>query len=228
MKSHSLKNADIVKIRRNLYLYYRDIFDIMLFTGLRVGDVLNARFSDLDTKGYLHYTAQKTGKKARVKLPADIVTSLEKRRTGDGFLFPSPVVPDKAISRQAVWQHIKSAAKDARVSLAGVSPHSLRKTFAVDTFKKEGFGAVMSKLQHSDPSTTYLYVYDESPFQKLDELEERVKRIETVVRSYRKLLDRLLYAIDLCCDKLIGNDVYGVTNEGRKLLKELTDFDGNI
>lgn len=229
MKSHCLNEKDVGQIRRRLNWYYREVFDIMLYTGLRVGDVLKARFTHLDSKGFLHYVAQKTGKKARVKLPDFISTSLEKRRTVDGFLFPSPVVADKPVSRQAVWKHIKAAAKDAHIPLDGVSPHSLRKTFAVKKYKNEGLGAAMGALQHSDPSTTYLYVYDESPFKKLDELEKRIKNLEKVTHRFDKLIRRALYAIDLCCDKLIGDDVYKATNKGWEVAGyDVSTFDGNI
>ncbi len=225
MRAKHMNDRTYQIVREKLSGYYRVIWDIMAFTGLRVGDVVALRHGDIDTQGYIHYRAQKTGKSGRIKLPDDIIL-LPRGTKGDGFIFPSPSVPGNHLSRQAVWKNIKKACKDAKIDPSGISPHSCRKKFAVDTYHREGLGQTMAKLQHSSPSTTFLYVFDDNP---LEVFENKLKKTENELKTVKKMLKKLQYAIDLCCDRLLGDDSYSVTNEGRKALDvDLSTFDGNI
>lgn len=131
-------------------------FAVALQTGLRVGDVIKARWDDLDGD-LLHFRAQKTGKKGTVRLAWQTVAALRRRKTASAWLFPSPRDPDKHITRQALWYRIKRSARKARVPLAGVSPHSLRKVYAVREYRAHGISAVAAALQHENLETTELY-----------------------------------------------------------------------
>lgn len=227
MRAKNINDKDLKKVRSKLHGIYRDVLDLMICTGLRVGDAVSVKFGDLDEKGYIHYKARKTGKTGRCKLPDYIYNLLVKRRTGDGFVFPSPVLPGEHISRQAVWKNIKKACKECGVNPDGISPHSCRKRFAVKTYEQEGLGKTMASLQHNSPTTTFLYVFDDNPLEnvqkQLKTYENELKTVKKQLKTVKKQLKKLLYAIDLCCDKLIGDDSYGVTEKGREILN-LEDF----
>lgn len=128
---------------------------ISLETGLRIGDVVALRVSNVKKDG-IHYVAQKT-KKAGV---ARISDALRRQLPKNGkWLFPSPYKPTKHLTRQAVWARMKKAGKDAGIDLEGVSPHAMRKAFAVELYRKKGFKAVQEALQHNYASTTEIYTF---------------------------------------------------------------------
>ncbi len=128
---------------------------LSLETGLRVGDVVALRVCDLKPDG-IHYTAQKTGKKGIAPISAQLRKALPKKGK---YLFPSPSKSGKHLTRQAVWARIKAAGKRAGVKLEGLSPHSMRKVFAVELYRKKGFKAVQEALQHTNAGTTEIYSF---------------------------------------------------------------------
>lgn len=222
MRSRAIKAEVSKKIRKNLREEYRIIYDFMCNTGLRIGDAVCVKYGDIDRDGYLHYKAHKTGKIGKIKINDDILQRLGiKNCAAEQYIFPSPVIPGEHITRQAVWKNIKRACKRSGVDGDGISPHSCRKVFAVDTYDREGLGATMAKLQHDSPSTTFLYTFDENPFsrmeEKLKEQENEIKKLKKELKTVKKLIKEVLHAVDICCDALIGDDRYGVTEKGRKL-----------
>ena len=234
MRAKNYKNTVGEQIQKSLPPLYADIWMLMADVGIRVGDAVGLKSSDIDDKGYLHYTASKTGKRARVKLSSDVYKLIQRRiSTADNYpfpspnyLFPSPSVSGAHVSRQAVWQNIKKACKRCGIMPNGISPHSCRKHFAVEVYDKDGLSAAMSKLQHSSPNTTYLYLYDENP---IEYLKGRLYKTEKELKALKKSLKEVLYVVNICCDRLIGDDTYMLTNKGKKVYDiDLSELDGNI
>lgn len=128
---------------------------VALQTGLRVGDIVKIRTRDLTENG-VHYTAQKTGKRGFAQLDADTIARMRKQARY-GWCFPSPKAKGKHLTRQAVWHRIKRAAKSACIGAEGVSPHALRKSFAVLLMESRGMDAVQKALQHDRRDVTELY-----------------------------------------------------------------------
>lgn len=134
-------------------------FELADKTGLRIGDVLKARVEDLDG-ARLRYVAQKTGKAGVATLTPTLARHLQEaaRNARGGWLFPSPYGNgEKHLTRQAAWARLKVAAKRAGVALDGISPHSMRKVYAVNLYKKQGLKAVQKALQHSTRDQTERY-----------------------------------------------------------------------
>ena len=128
---------------------------LSLETGLRVGDVVALRVSAVKPDG-IHYKAKKTNKRGI----ATISEALRKRLPTRGrWLFPSRYKADKHITRQAVWARIKTAGEKAGVDVAGLSPHTFRKVFAVELYREKGFRAAQQALQHVNTATTEIYAY---------------------------------------------------------------------
>lgn len=155
MKSRFVDETEIKKLRE---VSREEAFLpllVSLETGLRIGDVVGLKVSSVQSDG-IHYTAEKT-KKAGV---APISATLKRRLAKKGkWLFPSPYKKGKHITRQAVWSRIKTAGKKAGVDLEGLSPHAMRKAFAVELYRKKGFKAVQKALQHNYASTTEIYTF---------------------------------------------------------------------
>lgn len=136
-------------------------FAVMLDTGLRVGDVVALRWSDLDLDARtLRIVAHKTGKLAVCNLSVSTVRVLKNvpRSLRKGFVFRGRNVY-KHLSRSTVWRRLKRAAASCGVSPDGLSPHSMRKHFAVDLYHEEGLAAVQAALQHSNDVVTRVYAF---------------------------------------------------------------------
>lgn len=132
---------------------------VSLETGMRIGDVLTLRPSDVRGRT-IYYTASKTGKRGRCVVTKDLADRL-RRAAGRVYVFESRTNPEKHRSRQAVWRDVKRAA--AALRAAGIlddrnlSVHSARKTFAVNDMERYGLIHTQRALQHRDKSTTKLY-----------------------------------------------------------------------
>lgn len=130
-----------------------------LETGLRIGDVLALKPSDIRGRT-IYYKASKTGKRGRCAVTKDLADRL-RRAAGSMYVFESRTRADRHRSRQAVWRDVKRAA--AALRAAGLlddrnlSVHSARKTFAVDDMERHGLRHTQRALQHRDKSTTKLY-----------------------------------------------------------------------
>lgn len=124
-------------------------------TGLRVGDVVRLKPSNVRADG-IHYRAEKTGKYGVARISDELRRHLPRRGK---WLFPSPYKQGKHITRQCVWARVKRAAERAGVDGEGVSPHSLRKVFAVELYREKGFEAVKEALQHVNAATTEIYSF---------------------------------------------------------------------
>lgn len=155
---------------------------VSLETGLRIGDVLRLRVSHLLDNGF-YYVSCKTGKSGFAECGKEILALLRKNAR-DGICFPSrkgSVSPFR--SRQAVWQDVRKAASRLGLTVH-VSPHSARKTFAVDLYHKKGISEVQKALQHSSPHVTNLYALAD-----LQGVEYNKKAIEDAV--FKRVLERL-------------------------------------
>lgn len=127
---------------------------VCLHTGLRIGDVLELRTVDLARR--MTITEKKTGKKRRVCLPGDLYNSLV-NQAGSVFVFEGRDDPNKHRTRQAVWKDIKRAARAFRVR-GNFCPHSLRKVYAVELYRKYGdIQRVKRALNHDNDVVTAIY-----------------------------------------------------------------------
>ena len=124
--------------------------------GARIGDVLAMRTAAARS-GRWNYREEKTGKRRRVRL------SDEHRRTllsfaGRVYCFEHRNDWTRHRTRQAVYKDIVRAAKAFRY-LGTVSPHSARKCYSVEQYRKSGgnMKKVQRLLNHSDEAITALY-----------------------------------------------------------------------
>lgn len=155
MKSRYLDETECKAIRNALQPHEWLPLWFSLETGLRIGDVVALKRRALRADG-VHYTAQKTGKKGFAVISDALRRALP--RSGE-WLFPSPYNAAHHLTRQAVWARIKRGAAVAGVDIEGVSPHALRKSFAVELYRAKGFKAVQEALQHRNAATTEIYSF---------------------------------------------------------------------
>lgn len=129
---------------------------VAIETGLRIGDVLSIRTEQLRKKNSFTITEQKTGKKRSVRLSAALKKELQ-TISGAVFVFEHRTDPMKHRTRQAVYKDIKRAAKLFRVK-QNLTPHTIRKLYAVDSLRKTGdLDKVRKLLNHDSIEVTMLY-----------------------------------------------------------------------
>ena len=84
-----------------------------------------------------------------------------------------------------------------------VSPHSARKTYAVELRKEEGLAAVQSELQHNNMSTTMLYAFaDLAKAGKRERIPESGDLIEIADVIAEKVANLLVERLHVVCPYL--------------------------
>lgn len=145
----------------------RALLELLYASGLRVSEATGLRTAQLDLEEGVAVVSGKGGKQRVVPIGAHARAALGEYLAGERVQLcrgrPSPWVfvraGGKPLSRQAVWRTVKRYARAAAVA-AGVSPHTLRHTFATHLL---GGGAdlrvVQALLGHADIATTQVYTH---------------------------------------------------------------------
>lgn len=174
-RSQWLPREYVEHILAGMYLENRLALIVSERYGCRIGDVLNMKTSDLD-KDIWSYREQKTAKRRRVKLALNLRKDLMSI-SGRIYVFEHRLSCFKHRTRQAVFKDLKRVAKVYRVDKL-VSPHSMRKIYSVEQYKKTGgnMQKVQRLLNHSDEAVTVLYamadIITQNKFKKtLDKLQ---------------------------------------------------------
>ena len=154
MTTEYLLNREVEHVLAALTPSNRLVCEVLLHTGLRLGDVLELRPEQLQAQFWI--TEQKTGKRRRVGLPEPLRRRLQ-AQAGEVWVFEGANDPRKHRTRQAVYADMKRAAKAFRLK-QNVGPHSLRKVYAVELMEKYGdIERVRRALNHSSLAVTAVY-----------------------------------------------------------------------
>lgn len=155
MRSEWAPKGEIEHILAALTPQNRLACEVSLFTGLRINDVLALKPEQVKKQRFTVYE-QKTGKARRVRLPNDLVERCL-ACSGQHFVFQNRLNGREHRTRQAVYKDLMRAAKVFGVK-KHISPHSLRKVYAVEEFERSGdLKKVQKLLNHSSESVTMLY-----------------------------------------------------------------------
>lgn len=131
--------------------YYLLIY-LGLKTGFRLSDLLRLKYSDISGDS-LTVLEKKTKKARTVALSLPVQNEIKRHRLDGCFIAENPKTK-KPYSRQSVY-YVLSRIGSA-FALSGLSPHSLRKTYACDLYLKvQDVKAVQKDLNHAYPSTTF-------------------------------------------------------------------------
>lgn len=145
----------------------RAMLDLLYATGVRVGELINLRISDLDSAEGTIRVLGKGNKQRLVPVGRHALDSVEcycsqaRPSILKGRVTPYLFVTARGtrMTRQGFWKLVRTHGKAAGI-FSGLSPHVLRHTFA--THLLEG-GADLRSLQamlgHADIGTTQLYTH---------------------------------------------------------------------
>lgn len=129
---------------------------VSLTTGLRIGDVLSMKTECLRKERFT-VKEEKTGKTRRIRLSNDLRDALF-RQAGRFYVFEHRSDPKRHRTRQAVNKDLKRACELFRVSGVNITPHSARKIYAVNAYKRTcSVEQVRQLLNHSSEAVTQLY-----------------------------------------------------------------------
>lgn len=145
------------KFRKNPQLAI--ILQLQANVGLRIGDILRLRLSDIVKDGSRYcfddYKEQKTGKKRSFTIPNSVYQFICAYCMEHGISKDQPLfdVTERAIQKQL-------AIVSDYLGIDRVSTHSFRKTFATMIYNDSGYNLELVKelLQHSSSVTTQRYI----------------------------------------------------------------------
>lgn len=170
MRSEYINYGDLQHLFSVLMPENALVLRVSLETGLRIGDVLAIRTEQIRAQRFT-VREQKTGKSRRVYLSKPLWEAL-RRSAGRFYVFEGRNDPHKHRTRQAVYNDLKRAAKAFRIP-QNVSPHSLRKLYAVTLLDETGdLELVQRALNHDRITTTLIYALSD----RLDLLQPKRKK----------------------------------------------------
>ncbi len=146
----------------NLSIRNRAMLELLYATGLRVSELINLKFENINI-GECYVKVFGKGSKERIVVFGSKAQSYLKRylsiRTGakSEFLFLTRL--KKPISRVEFWRQLKQIAKKAGIT-KHISPHTLRHSFATHLLTGGAdIRIVQEMLGHSSISTTQIYTH---------------------------------------------------------------------
>lgn len=162
MRSDYIDNETISHLLWALSPADKLICEIALETGWRISDILSLKTMDLykaveKKRPSITIIEQKTKKKSTKYINRKLLEKVIKQ-AGIYYAFEHRDSMDKHRTRQAVYQDIKKVAKRFGIK-TNLSPHSLRKNYAVYIYKHYGITKTQKELNHEDMLVTMLYAF---------------------------------------------------------------------
>lgn len=142
----------------------RAILELMYACGLRVSEAVELKIPDIELDAGILTCRGKGGKTRKVPVGASAVEWLKsylvwrrkKENTEIRNLFVT--LSGKPLTRQTIYGFIREYAE--RIGLEGVSPHTLRHSFATHLIQNSAdVRSVQQMLGHADISTTQIYTH---------------------------------------------------------------------
>lgn len=127
--------------------------------GLRIGDVLRLRNTDLEKTSHT-FKEEKTGKRRKITW-SEADRRMCSAISGRTYIFEHRLDRNRHRTRQAVYKDIQRARSALRIK-EPIGTHSMRKTYSVRKYKACGdMRKVQALLCHSDEAVTMLYALAE-------------------------------------------------------------------
>jgi integrase len=155
-KLEEFKRAAGLSGRRNYIMVL-----IGINTGLRIGDILRIKVSDVRDREKFNIQEQKTGKARTVYLQPSVQLETQeyifhaKLKDSDFLLASHP--GGGPLSRTQAWRIIKKAGEAC--GLENIGTHTLRKTFGYHHYNQNKDVVILQQIfNHSAPSVTLRYI----------------------------------------------------------------------
>ncbi len=159
----------ISKLERDGEYKYCLLVAIGVFSGLRISDLLQLRFSQFENTDILTVTEKKTGKTRRIKINSDLKSIVNrikekmKLEDPDQFIFLNRY-GTKPLDRSWINVNLKRIFKKYGIEVEGnISSHMFRKTLGNRVLKLKNYSGesvilLMELFSHSSPAITKKYL----------------------------------------------------------------------
>jgi len=159
----------ISKLERDQEYKYCLLIAIGVFTGLRISDLLQLRFSHFDNTDIMTIRETKTGKTRRIKINTDLkaivnrIKEKMKPKDPDQFIFLNRY-GSKPIDQSWINVNLKRIFKKYGIEIEGnISSHMFRKTLGnrvlkLNNYSGEAVILLMELFSHSSPAITKRYL----------------------------------------------------------------------
>lgn len=159
----------IFKLERDGEFKYCLLFAIGVFTGTRISDLLQLRFSDFEGADILSIREQKTKKTRRIKINQDLKEIINRVKSKMNVTDPNQFIfvnryGTKPIDRSWVNVNLKRICKKYGIEMEGnISSHMFRKTLGnrvlkINNYSGESVILLMDLFSHSSPAVTRRYL----------------------------------------------------------------------
>lgn len=134
------------------------IMKIFACTGIRVQELKVFKVETLDTYMKVHNKGKDRTIILRNDLKREILQYCKQNKIKEGYIFKSPVKPEKMLNASTIWRRLKKIAGYAKINKSKIHPHGWRHLFAKE-FKKYGgeLDELRDILGHSSLETTSIY-----------------------------------------------------------------------
>jgi len=159
----------IQRLEKDKDYKYCQLIATGVYTGLRISDLLNIRYSDIMGKERLVVTEKKTNKRREIKINKDLrelverIFQLQSVTNSDSYMFINRF-GNKPIDKSYVNVQLKRIQRKYRIKLdAGFSTHTFRKTLgrrvlSVNDNNEMSIYLLMELFGHSSPQITKRYL----------------------------------------------------------------------
>lgn len=159
----------LARLERDGEYKYCLIIAIGVFTGLRISDLLQLKFSQFDNTDILVIKERKTGKTRRIKINADLKVIIDRVKNKMNPKDPSQFIflnryETKPLDRSWVNVNLKRIFKKYGIEVEGnISSHMFRKTLGnrvlkLNNYSNESVILLMELFSHSSPAITKKYL----------------------------------------------------------------------
>ncbi len=146
-------------LEATLNLKHRLVLMFLYYTGIRLSEIVNLRWEDMDfQRGMIHLKAAKGEKERVIFLHDKLKKFIEYFNIKDGgFVFLSNL--GKKYDKRTIQVIVRNAAKKAKITKT-VSPHTLRHSFATHLLEAGAdIRHIQKLLGHSNLQTTQIYTH---------------------------------------------------------------------
>ncbi len=136
------------------------MFELGIYGGLRISDILKLRVKDVRNKKYIKITEEKTGKDKPIPINPILRRTLNSYITDKkdlDYLIKSRKGKNSPIGRTQAYRIIRELGE--MYGIEDLGTHSMRKTFGYHYYKKTKDIALLQKIfNHSSPNITLRYI----------------------------------------------------------------------
>lgn len=229
---------------------YSVIFQLGIYSGLRISDIIGLNISDVENKQFIEVLEKKTGKYKKFPINENLQNVireyLKKRETQWSVDEFEPLFVGKKhcrLGRSQVYREIVKACHNLQID-GNFGTHTMRKTFGYHHYKKFKDVALLQKIfNHSSPAITLSYIgieqeeIDDSyknfdyDFEKQNERnKQNHERTNGKFKDIQNSLDYLfnLYKkIDKKLDKISDKSSNTDKNTANKVLRKINQYLNN-